>query len=213
LSEAKNEKDESSSIPRPSLHTLSDLIFGLALSIGAISLLGQQQADFSQVVISLSFFGFGFYLLVSVWYRHASIMKVLPFETTSLVIVNIVLLFLVSIEPYLLNYSISLSANLSQSIRNPITQLYEIDFGSIYVILAYLLQQLIKQEKKLGRTKYISYYKNIMTLSLVVAAMFYISTLPYFGTINFSYFNLRQIIWISALPIGLIYRVVALLKK
>jgi predicted neutral ceramidase superfamily lipid hydrolase len=71
-------------IPRPGLQNLSDLIFGLALSIGALVLLGQTLTSFSQIIVSLAFFAFGFYLLVSVWYRYSSVMKVLPFETSRL---------------------------------------------------------------------------------------------------------------------------------
>ena len=134
---AKIGKDEekTSPVPRPSLQTLSDLIFGLALPIGALVLLGQPPGDFLQIVVSLSVFAFGFYLLVTVWYRYASIMKILPFETTFLMTLNLLLLFLVAIEPYLLNIMVSGSSGVSpQSLSGPVSQLYAFVFGSIYII-------------------------------------------------------------------------------
>ncbi len=203
---AKKGERQESSIPRPSLQTLSDLIFGLALSIGAIGLLGQQIADVTQIIASLSIFAFGFLLLVSVWYRYASIMKVLPFETTSLVVLNLLLLFLVAVEPYLLNLTIIGSGNAVQNIRDPVSQLYAIDFGSIYFILAYFLHQLVVQEKKLGRAKY-GNYASTRTFFLIVAAVFYLSVAPFFGSITITYFTLRQLLWLSFLPIGFAFRI------
>jgi len=209
LSATRKEGDEKgSAISRPSLQTLSDLIFGLALSIGALSLIGQQLSNFSQIVVSLSFFALGFYLLVSVWYRYASIMKVLPFETSSLVILNMLLLFLVAIEPYLLNVSTSATENAVQTIRNPVSQLYAIDFGSIYIILAYFLHQLINQERKLGKGVSLHRYTDNLAFSLVIASVFFISALPFFETSGISYFNLRQLMWIALLPIGLVFRLI-----
>ena len=186
----KDEKrEEPSPIPRPSLQTLSDLIFGLALSIGALALFGQQPADYIQIIISLSIFAFGFYLLITVWYRYASIMKILPFETTLLVTLNLFLLFLVAIEPYLLNLMISVSGSIPiQEIKDPVSQLYAIDFGSIYVILAYFMHELVIQEKELGRVKHSRRYANRRIFFLVVAAAFYISILPFSGS--------DMIIWI-----------------
>ncbi len=202
----KHGKASEENIPRPSLQTLSDLIFGLALSLGAISLFGQQPTDYVQIIVSLSIFGFGFFLLVSVWYRYASIMKVLPFETSSLVVLNLLLLFMVAIEPYLLNITISTSESGLLTTKNLISQLYAIDFGSIYAVLAYFMSQLAMQEKKLGRSKNVGRYEGSRTFFLLVAAVFYISIVPYFGSISISYFSLRQVLWLSFLPIGLAFR-------
>ena len=206
-SEINKDEKNTSTVSRPSLQTLSDLIFGLALSIGAIELIGQQPTGVDQVIESLSIFGFGFYLLVTVWYRYASIMKIMVFETTTLVTINLVLLFLVAIEPYLLNILIlGSSAVPAKSINDPVSQLYAFDFGSIYVVLAYFLHQVVKQEKKLGNTKHLTNYRRYIYF-LVIAAVFYISILPFFGNITFSYFSLRQLIWLSFLPIGVIFRI------
>jgi len=93
--------DENIKWPRPRIESLSDLIFGLALSIGAISLVSRVPATPSRMLIDISQFGFSFLILVSVWLGFTNIMSVLPLEDGTTVILNLVLLFLVSIEPYL----------------------------------------------------------------------------------------------------------------
>lgn len=91
------------SIPRPRIEGLSDLISGLALSIGAIQLVGTPPKTNAQLILALSAFGFSFLILIGVWDRYTSIASVVPVETTALVRLNMILLFLVAIEPYLFN--------------------------------------------------------------------------------------------------------------
>ena len=40
-------------LPRPHIQTLSDLIFGLALSIGAITLIGQLPTNATEVFVAI----------------------------------------------------------------------------------------------------------------------------------------------------------------
>lgn len=87
--------------PRPHIQTLSGLIFGVALSIGAITLIGQQPTSAQQVFVALGQYGFSFLILVSVWRAYSTIMSVLRVEAGRLINLNVILLFLVSIEPYL----------------------------------------------------------------------------------------------------------------
>jgi len=138
-------------------------------------------------------------------------MKVLPFETTSLLVLNLLLLFLVAIEPYLLNLQIFASQDQASAIRGPVSQLYAFDFGSIYVILAYFLHQLVVQERKLGKKRNLAAYKSRRTYFLIVAAVFYISILPIFRSIQNPYITLRQLLWLSFVPLGLVLRAAHLL--
>ena len=86
-------------LPKSRIETLSDLIFGLALSIGALTLIGQPPSDFAQLIQSLLFYAFSFLILISVWYGYTRTMSLLHVENSKLVSLNILLLFLVSIEP------------------------------------------------------------------------------------------------------------------
>jgi len=90
-------------IPKARIESLTDLIFGLALSIGAVSLLGKSPATPRDVISDLLGFGFSFLILISIWFRYTNIISILPFETSEVMILNAVLLFLVSVEPYLLS--------------------------------------------------------------------------------------------------------------
>ena len=49
------------SVPRPRIEGLSDLIFGLALSIGAIQLVGNAPKTQGQLLEALTAFAFGFF--------------------------------------------------------------------------------------------------------------------------------------------------------
>jgi len=89
--------------PRPRIQSLSDLIFGLALSIGALNLISNKPADTQALFGNIATFGFSFLILIFVWFRYTEIMSVLPVETTRTRALNTVMLFLVAIEPYLFN--------------------------------------------------------------------------------------------------------------
>lgn len=75
-----NEK-ASESAPKSRIQTLSDLIFGLALSISALTLIGRQPATTQQLLTSLGLYGFSFLILISVWRLYSSITSILPLET------------------------------------------------------------------------------------------------------------------------------------
>ena len=90
---------QKSSPPRPRIEGLSDLIFGLALSIGAIQLVGNVPKTSTQLVTALAAFGFSFLMLINVWNRYTTIVSLVPIETRGMVRLNILLLFMVAVEP------------------------------------------------------------------------------------------------------------------
>ncbi|MGD0644409.1 MAG: TMEM175 family protein [Candidatus Bathyarchaeia archaeon] len=96
-------EEKERSTPKARIESLSDLIFGLALSIGALTLIGQPPSDFTALTFAIAYYGFSFLILISVWYSYTRAMSQLHFETTRTVLLNIALLFLVSIEPFLFN--------------------------------------------------------------------------------------------------------------
>ena len=126
------------SIPRPRIQTLSDMIFGLALSIGAVSQLTQKPGSLVAIAYSLLSFGFAFLILAVVWFRYSKVMSVLPVEDTKVVAANMVLLFLVSAEPYLYNLmTISSPLPSAGQLDSAITTaLYALDLGALMIILA-----------------------------------------------------------------------------
>jgi len=86
--------------PCPRIESRTDLIFGLALSIGAVGLLNYRPTTAQDIVLSVGFFYFGFLILITIWLRYTEIMGVLPAETGGTRALNVFLLFLVALEPY-----------------------------------------------------------------------------------------------------------------
>src|SRR5881628_603900 len=95
--------------PRPRLETLSDLIYGLSLSIGAISLVitNSQSSSASDIDKNILQFLFVFLILITSWIIYTSDMSVLPIETRFVTFLNVVLLILVAIIPYLFDQVVS----------------------------------------------------------------------------------------------------------
>src|SRR2546426_10016130 len=71
--------------PRPRLETLSDLIYGLSLSIGAISLVitNNQASTANDINRNVFEFLFVFLILITSWIIYTSDMSVLPGRDTS----------------------------------------------------------------------------------------------------------------------------------
>lgn len=166
--------------PRPRIQTLSDLVFGLALSIGAISLLSAKPSDAANLVYSISAFGFSFLILALVWLRYTTVMSVLPTSSGKIVAPNMVMLFLVSIEPYLYSL-ISFQPAQGQIDPGTVTSAYAIDLGLVNLILVYFVHVLTIEEKKLAPSELLKSYRLQRNAILVAPAIFLFSALPLFA--------------------------------
>jgi uncharacterized membrane protein len=183
-------------IPRPRIQALSDLIFGLALSIGALTLLTEKPTSVTDLAISLLGFGWAFVILALVWVRYTRVMSVLPVETGRIVGANVLLLFLVSVEPYLYNLiPISLAPLQGQLDSGITTALYAADMGSIFLIIAYFTHQLTIEERKLIPPKLLRGYRLQRNATIFTAVLFLVSMLPIFWSLTVFGFQLRFILW------------------
>ena len=199
--------------PRPRIQTLSDLIFGLALSIGALTFIGQQPLDFQSLVASLLFYSFSFLVLVSVWRSYSTTLSVLPVENEFLTSLNILLLFTVSIEPYLFNQLFTVNG----SLWNNISVLYAVDLAVMFLILAFFNHSLGKEEKNLAPKNYMRKFRFDRNYDILTAAIFIVSILPVFEVtvshVSGSGIPLRVFLWIGALIFGLVRRLLFPGKK
>jgi uncharacterized membrane protein len=175
--------------PRPRIQTLSDLIFGLALSIGAITLLSQKPTGLLDLVSIIVTFGFSFLILSTIWLRYTRIMSALPLETGRMGGVNMLLLFLVSIEPYLFNLIGS-----DPTDRGNITAVYAVDLGSMNLILAYFTHVLTMEQKNLIPKSLLRTYRLQRTATIIIAAVVLVSALPQLDTNVFG-LPLRFALW------------------
>jgi len=159
-----------------------------------------------QLFTSLGLYGFSFLILISVWRLYSSITSILPSETTVLSGLNYLLLFLVSVEPYLFN---ELFAN--TAFGDIVSDVYAYDLAIMFVILAAFNHVLASEEKNLVGKGLLRRYRLSRNLCVLVGGIFVISTLPPLGsTLVFSYtsgeatygITVRSVLWISSLPVG-----------
>jgi uncharacterized membrane protein len=195
--------------PRARIESLADLIFGLALSVGAISLVSSPPTTVAAVYSDLETFGFSFFILITMWVRYTRIMSVFPLESRRVVNLNIMLLFCVSIEPFLFNL-------VSKPPVNPATDaayaayvgltsaLYALDLGAMFAILGGFTLTLASDERKLLPKELTTQYRIEGVIWFAAGLVFGISALPiFFTTVIPGHLPLRYYLWI--VPIGLLY--------
>jgi uncharacterized membrane protein len=196
MSETSGRSDALVQRPRPRIQSLSDLIFGLALSIGALNLISSKPVDTQALFGNIATFGFSFLILIFVWFRYTEIMSVLPVETTRTRALNTVMLFLVAIEPYLFNQiSFGFTSQASPSLPQiDASATYALDLGAIWAILAAFTHILTMEEKNLVAPDLFMKYRRMRNLELIVAVVFFASALPQFWTTGGGT-SLRYILW------------------
>ena len=193
--------------PKPRIESLSDLIFGLALSIGAISLISRVPATPFRMLIDIAEFGFSFLILISVWLGYTNIMSVLPIENSTALILNLVLLFLVSIEPYLFYLNIIFDLSAHAVLLDYASILYALDMTGLMFILALFTQELAKEERGLIPKDSLADYKRVRDGLFISAFLFAITILPIFWVFKLQDLPLRFYFWIIPLAISSIRRV------
>jgi uncharacterized membrane protein len=144
-----SQASDSPSTPRPRIEGLSDMIFGLALSVGAITLVGSPPTNISQLLADIATFGFSFLILIAVWMRYTRIMSVLPLEDRRTISLNTLLLFAVSIEPFLFNLLQSKNIPNHSPFGNAVSVAYAIDLGTLMLVLGFFTSVLADEQKKL----------------------------------------------------------------
>ena len=192
--------------PRPRIESLSDLIFGLALSIGAFALVSNPTTTDIGYYKDVVTFGFNFLVLITVWIRYTRIMSALPVETPTTMVLNIVLLFTVSLEPYIFN--ILRSGNLPNSptisLFETASSSYGVDLAAMMFIMGVFTLALADEEKRLVPESMLSRLKSESTLWFVSCGVFLASALPIFGRIDvggvlLTGLSLRMIMWLGAI--------------
>jgi uncharacterized membrane protein len=198
-------EEKEKSTPKSRIETLSDLVFGLALSIGALTLIGNAPTSFEELLKSIVYFAFSFAILISVWYNYTRTMSNVHIETTREVQLNIVLLFLVSIEPFLFNELFSSSIPTMD-----VSMLYAVDLGGLFLIQSFLANSVLADKKRPEELR--CYYASLRNSQIVGAAVFFISAIPFFWTwaipINSkTSIPFRFILWIIPLFVHFIRRI------
>jgi len=177
---------------------LIDTIFGFALAIGALSLTGTRPQSVSEVFGGLFLFGLSFVILIVIWWDHNDLMSKLPSNKPRIVILNIVLMFFVAVEPYLLNL---LNSNITLFQYTSI--LYAVDMTFLMGISAVLAHVLITDYQRTLSITQIRTYKSNRNFQIVFACLFLISVFPQFFTWTFMGAPLRIYLWFAALILSI----------
>jgi uncharacterized membrane protein len=197
---------EKATHPRPRIETLSDMIFGLALSIGALSLLSKPPSTPGEVRSDIVAFAFSFLILIYVWMSYTRIMSVLPLETGATIFLSILMLFLVVIEPYLF-YLVTLFGDvLEYRLVEYASVIYALDMGGLMAILAFFNHELSVEEKRLIPQEVLARHKRARNLLFVSAGLFFLTVLPQFWSWQIDRVPLRFYLWFSPLVVSWISR-------
>jgi uncharacterized membrane protein len=202
-------KAEPEALPHDRIEALSDLVFGLALSIGAIVLVTQTAPKTSaDVISSLIEFGFSFVVLLRVWTRYTKIMGELPFDTAWTRDLNLFLLFLVSIEPYLFyllygslgkHPTIALSPDFT-------TAIYALDLAGLFLVLGFMTYLLAQEERTQHVPELVRNFQFSANAQVIAALLFLVSSDGLFWRLAPAGIPLRFWLWVLALVIGSVER-------
>lgn len=180
--------------PKPRIESLSDMIFGLALSVGAITLVGNPPSTPGQLYNDIASFGFSFIILIQVWLRYTRVMSVLPLETSRTIFLNTILLFCVSLEPFLFHV-------LDSQISKSVSVLYALDLGALNLILGIFTLILADEERNLVAHDLIKLFRKDGLFTFFAASLFFISIIPFFWNHSFLGLPIRYDLWIIPLVI------------
>jgi len=186
---------------RPRIQTLSDMVFGLALSIGAVTLVGAAPVTSQDFLVSLAYYTLSFLIVIRVWLSYTSILSSMPVETQDLMDLNIILLFSVSVEPYIFREILITSGNMWSTT----SAVFSVDLAAMYAVLAVFAHYLGDEDRKLVPESLFAKHRRNRNYLLLTTAILLVSLIPIFGTLtvfsvqlgaSLTNIHLRVIVWI-----------------
>jgi len=200
----------SSVLSKSRIESFSDIVFGLALSIGALSLIGRPVSDAEAVTADLVAFGYSFLILTTVWLRYTSVATTLPIERPVTLRLNLVMLLLVAIEPYLFNLVFASPGVPTAPFSQFVSALFGLDLGGLFAILAAFDHLALRPEAAgvpEARRRNLRTYRN---RHVIGSTFFLASALPWFGTwLVFGtaspMLTVRELFWILPVVIGSVW--------
>jgi uncharacterized membrane protein len=185
--------------PQPRIEALSDLVFGLSLSLASISLIVSPPSSPSEINNHILAFVFAFILLITAWINYTSSMSVLPLETRTVTVLNVIMLMSVALVPFLLNIielpnpSLALVENLV--IRDYASTLFAVNLSALLAILGLFSHILAKEETKLIAPDLVARYRTTRNLTLILAGFMLLTAAPIFGTYMILGYPIRLYVW------------------
>ena len=190
--------------PRPRIESLSDLVFGLALSIDAISLVGNPPRTSLGIYEDVGTFAFSFFVLISMWLRYTRIMSVLPLERQRTMLANVLLLFCVSIEPFLFNLlQRPVVGDETTAFLGTASTLFAFDVAGMMLMLGLFCNEIATKDRKLVPKDLIGAFRTERNGWFIASVIFFLSTIPIFWSVYVNGIPVRYLIW--ALPLVLVW--------
>jgi len=180
-------------------HSFADIIFGLALSIGALFLTQNRVQTSQDFAWNVVLFAFSFLVIAIVWLLFSRTMSALSSEVPSTLLLNLALLFCVALEPYLFYM---LMSNATQGLLSFTSIGYAFDVGFMFVILGTLALFVLKKNENLEgadqrfrlHPKAVPTFRRMMLEEYIVAAIFLVSSAPAFW-VQTPIGHLRFVLW------------------
>src|SRR2546425_1850287 len=189
--------------PRARIETLADLIFGLSLSVGSVAAIASSPTKPAEIGSHILAFMFTFLLLITAWLIYTGFMSVLPVETRTIVFLNVALLLLVTLIPYLLNsvefISPTVPAADASAIQDVASILFALDFTGILVIMAVFAHVLSLEEKKLVAPELARLFRNGRNRMAILSLATAVSIAPQFW--EWTLFGVPTRLYIWYLPL------------
>jgi hypothetical protein len=119
---------------------------------------------------------------------------------------NMLLLFLVAIEPYFFNLVVTQTASVSSPLAQSVSAYYGVDIGSMNLVLGYFTHLLAAEEGKLVSKDLAHEYKVSRNILLGASFLFLVSAIPICWTIQIYGLPLRVVLWLVSAPLWRITR-------
>jgi uncharacterized membrane protein len=188
---------------KKAIEALSSIVFGIALSIGTFIFV---TSDTQLVLGNIITFAFSFFILIYIWLRYTKILELIKVETNLEMILNIIMLFLVVIEPYLFNQVQVNAILLATASRLGYTSfLFGLDIAALMFVLAAIYMLGLRGYKEI-RKSIISHYDYIRNGILIIGAIFVVADLPFFWNVYLFGIQLRFVLWGISAVIAVVLR-------
>jgi uncharacterized membrane protein len=186
------------------IRTFSDYVFGLVVVFSAFSLTNSIIQTPPDLVSSIALFALSFAILITVWHLYDGLMAKLRVETSTAVALNIVLLFLAVLEPFLLNITLS-----NPRISDFASICYAIDMAGLLGVCALLAHVLTIDSVNALSAQVSKTLRSERNLLAIIAAIFLVSTAPLLAAFTFLGWTLRSWLWVAILFVYPIRRAVS----
>jgi hypothetical protein len=144
-------------------------------------------------------FCYTFLILITAWIIYTTDMSVLPQENRSVTFLNVAMLLLVALVPYLLNsvelVNTAIPAADSAAIRDFSSSLFAIDLALVMLILAGFAHVISLEEKKLVEPEVARLFRNGRNRLVVLSLVMFVSLAPVFWQWSLAGVPIRLYVW------------------